>query len=217
MEDNLIKDIAGSLLPILFAITMHEVAHGWAALMLGDKTAARMGRLSLNPIHHIDPIGTVLVPSLSYLFGGFLFGWAKPVPVNFGRLRNPRRDSALVALAGPMANLLMAIGWALMVRLAHAVDIENLSAPLAYMGERGIGFNLVLMLLNLLPILPLDGGRIVSALLPPRVSYRYDATEQYGMLIMLVLIAIPGLLGVILGPPMAIFLSLMSLFAGLPG
>jgi Zn-dependent protease len=217
MEDNLIKDIAGSLLPILFAITMHEVAHGWVALMLGDKTAARMGRLSLNPIHHIDPIGTVLVPSLSYLFGGFLFGWAKPVPVNFGRLRHPRRDSALVALAGPMANLLMAIGWALMVRLAHAVDIENLTAPLAYMGERGIGFNLVLMLLNLLPILPLDGGRIVSALLPPRVSYRYDSTEQYGMLIMLVLIAIPGLLGVILGPPMAVFLSLMSLFAGLSG
>jgi len=216
-DSNLIRQISGSILPLLFAITMHEVAHGWAALLLGDRTAARMGRLSLNPVHHIDPVGTLLVPALSYAIGGFLFGWAKPVPVSFGKLRQPRRDMALVALAGPMANLAMAMAWALMVRVADAVAIPAVTEPLHYMGVQGIGINLLFMLLNLLPIPPLDGGRIVSALLPPRLSYRYGAIEQYGMWVLLVLIMVPGLLSAILGPPMTLMGGLMSLLAGLAG
>jgi Zn-dependent protease len=212
-ELSLVQKITVWLLPVVFAITLHEVAHGWVAMLLGDKTAAKMGRLSLNPIHHIDPIGTLLIPGVLLVMGGFIFGWAKPVPVDFGRLRQPRRDMALVALAGPMANLLMAVFWALMVRLANGLAIDFVSVPLALMGVAGIAINLVLMVLNLMPILPLDGGRIVAAILPPRWAYQYSKSEPYGFLILLLLIATHSL-GYFLDGPMSIMQHLLFGLAG---
>ncbi len=145
---------------------------------------------------------------------GFLFGWAKPVPVDFGKLRHPRRDMALVAIAGPMANLIMAIGWALILRLAVALDLEYVSLPLGFMGQAGIKFNILLMVLNLLPILPLDGGRIVASLLPTRLSIKFSRIEPYGFFILLALIA-TGWLSIILGFPLNIMLQLLFGFAGL--
>ena len=213
-ELSIVQKFTVWVLPVLFAITLHEVAHGWVAQRLGDQTAARMGRLSLNPLHHIDPIGTLLVPGLLLLFGGFIFGWARPVPVDFGKLRHPRRDMVLVAIAGPGANLLMAIIWALLVRFAHYIDVEFVTVPLSLMGIAGIVINLVLMLLNLLPIPPLDGGRIVSGLLPPRLSYKYDKIEPYGIMILLLLM-VTGMLSSVLGIPLQIIQKLMFGIAGL--
>lgn len=215
MDDlSLVQRIAVWLLPVVFAITLHEVAHGWVALLLGDKTAARMGRLTMNPIHHIDPVGTLLVPGVLLLLGGFMFGWAKPVPVDFGKLRQPRRDMALVALAGPMANLAMAVAWALVIRIALAIDLPFATVPLALMGKAGIAINLVLMMLNLLPILPLDGGRIVSSLLPPRLAYKYGMSEPYGFFILLALIATHSL-SIILDAPMGLLQQIMVGIAGI--
>ncbi|HEB77645.1 MAG TPA: site-2 protease family protein, partial [Methylothermaceae bacterium] len=165
-ELTLAQKLAVWVLPILFAITLHEVAHGWVAWLLGDDTAKRFGRLSLNPIYHIDLIGTVAVPLIMLLLGGFIFGWAKPVPVDYGRLRHPKRDMALVALAGPGSNLCMALGWALLARLGIWLEMAYVSVPLIYMGAAGIFFNLVLMVLNLLPVPPLDGGRVLVGVLP---------------------------------------------------
>lgn len=213
-ELTLVQRIAVWLLPVLFAITLHEVAHGWAAKKLGDRTAEQMGRLSLNPLHHVDPIGTLLVPGVLMALGGFIFGWAKPVPVNFGRLRKPRRDMALVAVAGPAANLLMAILWALIVRFAHVVNIEFITVPLGLMGVAGIVINLVLMLLNLLPIPPLDGGRIALGLLPPRLSYKFGKIEPYGFFILLLLIA-TGWLSNILGLPLMLMQKILYGIAGM--
>jgi Zn-dependent protease len=201
-------------LPVLLAITLHEVAHGWVAKMLGDRTAERMGRLSLNPLHHIDPIGTLLVPGVLMILGGFIFGWAKPVPVDFGKLRRPRRDMALVAVAGPAANLLMALAWALITRVAHVIDTPFVTVPLSLMGVAGIVINLVLMLLNLLPIPPLDGGRIAAGLLPPRLAYQFGKVEPYGLIILLLLM-MTGWLSSILGLPLQIMQKLMFGFAGL--
>lgn len=192
--------IAVSILPLLFAITVHEVAHGWVAYKLGDKTAKMMGRLTLNPIKHIDPVGTILVPGVLLLLGGFIFGWAKPVPVTTENLRQPRRDMALVALAGPGANLLMAIIWALIAKIGMSINIEWLSTPLVLMGVIGITFNLILMVLNLLPILPLDGGRVVESALPGPLSYKFSRLEPYGFLVLLALL-VSGLLPQLLGPP----------------
>jgi Zn-dependent protease len=197
-----IQFIAIAILPLLFAITMHEVAHGWVALRFGDTTAKMLGRLSFNPIKHIDPIGTLLVPGLMMLLGGIIFGWAKPVPVNFNNLHHPRRDMAWVAIAGPSANLLMAIGWALIMKLAlllHTGSLEWLARPLIYMGSFGIKINLILMVLNLLPIPPLDGGRVLSGLLPPRAAMYLDRVEPYGLII-LILLLFTGVLGGILFP-----------------
>lgn len=213
-ELSLVQRITVWILPVVFAITLHEVAHGWVAMLLGDKTAAKMGRLSLNPIHHIDPLGTLVIPGVLLVMGGFIFGWAKPVPVNFGRLNRPRRDMALVAVAGPMANLGMAIAWALMVRLAHAINIGYVSKPLALMGLAGIAINLVLMVLNLLPILPLDGGRILAAMLPPRMAYQYGKSEPYGFIILLILIATQSL-GIFLDVPLRLMQQLMFGLAGM--
>ena len=169
------------VIPVLFAITVHETAHGWVASKLGDHTARMMGRLTLNPIKHIDPVGTILVPALLYLSSaGFLFGWAKPVPINFSALRSPKKDMLWVALAGPGVNLLMAIGWLIIVAIANTLNIPFL----VLMGGAGIFVNLLLAIFNLLPIPPLDGGRVISSLLPGRLSYQYDQLEPYGLFIL---------------------------------
>ena len=180
-------------IPSVLAITLHESAHAYAARCFGDSTAYRLGRLSLNPLHHIDPVGTILVPGLLLLsslltgMGGILFGWAKPVPVNFAMLRNPKRDMIWVALA---CNLIQAIAWALLLRLALILtpdqSVLNLVVSFVY---AGISVNLMLMAFNLIPILPLDGGRILTGLLPWRWAYEFSKLERYGLAIMLVLIA----------------------------
>ena len=169
------------VIPVLFSITVHETAHGWVASKLGDHTARMMERLTLNPIKHIDPVGTILVPALLYLSSaGFLFGWAKPVPINFSALRSPKKDMLWVALAGPGVNLLMAIGWLIIVAIANTLNIPFLE----FMGGAGIFVNLLLAIFNLLPIPPLDGGRVISSLLPGRLAYQYDQLEPYGLFIL---------------------------------
>ncbi len=214
-ELSLVQTIAVWILPVIFAITVHEVAHGWVALRCGDKTAWMLGRLTLNPIKHIDPIGTILVPGLLLIsFTGFIFGWAKPVPVNSRNLRNPKRDMAYVAVAGPAANILMAIIWALIARVAVTINIESVSLPLIYMGAAGITINLVLALVNLLPIPPLDGSRIMSSLLPNRWSWRYNQLERFGFIILIAMLY-TGVLSSILGYPLFFLQNMFYDLAGL--
>ncbi|MFN4328443.1 MAG: site-2 protease family protein [Limnobacter sp.] len=192
MDSSIIQTIAVYALPVLFAITLHEAAHGYVARMCGDSTAHWAGRITLNPLKHIDPVGTIVVP-LMILFsshlvgaGGFLFGWAKPVPVNFGNLNNPKRDIRYVAFAGPGANLIMALMWALMFKV---LLLQGWTEPFwVQMAKAGIMTNLVLAALNLLPILPLDGGRILFSFLPSSIAYKYSQTERYGMIILIVLL-----------------------------
>ena len=205
MEFNLVQTIAIYALPVIFAITLHEAAHGYAARHFGDSTAEREGRISLNPIRHVDLVGTIIVPLAilltSKLFGGagMLFGWAKPVPVNFGNLRQPKRHVLWVAAAGPFSNLLMALGWAGLLKGSTLMATNSFSLPLGLMAEAGITVNVVLMVLNLLPILPLDGGRIAVSLLPNRMAYAYSRLEPYGFPILLVLL-FTNMLSVILNP-----------------
>ena len=186
---NTVQKIAVWLVPILLAITVHETAHGWVAKQFGDRTAMMLGRLTLNPIKHIDPVGTLLLPLLMLMMGGFVFGWAKPVPVTWENLRNPKRDMAFVALAGPVANLCMAILWMLVIHLGFLLMDGGFVAarPVVYMGAAGVVINTVLMVLNLIPLPPLDGGRVVVSLLPNRLSWRYSRIEPYGMWIILIL------------------------------
>mgnify|MGYP000303564863 CR=1 FL=1 len=213
---GLLEKIILFAIPVIFAITLHEAAHGYVAKYFGDLTAYAQGRVSLNPLRHIDPIGTILVPLIFLLLpGNFLFGWAKPVPVNFNALRDPRKDMLWVAAAGPGANLLMVIVWALVLKFS-SVDGEQ--GALHVMALAGIMINLVLMFLNLLPILPLDGGRVASSLLPESVAQSYAKSEPYGIVIVILLL-VTGILGRILTPliesSLGILLKLFSITTGL--
>lgn len=202
---GLLQTIAIYALPVLFAITLHEAAHGYVARYFGDLTAHAQGRISLNPVRHIDLVGTIIVPIVilvtSKLLGssGLLFGWAKPVPVNYSALRHPKQNMLWVAAAGPLSNLLMALGWALLFKAAEVLPPSGYTRPLQLMGFAGMEVNIVLMLLNLLPILPLDGGRILASLLPGRMAWQYAKLEPWGFPILLVLL-FTSLLGVILDP-----------------
>jgi Zn-dependent protease len=189
--DALIQTIALAAIPVLFAITLHEAAHGYAARHFGDLTAYAAGRISLNPLRHIDPIGTVLLPLLTLFVGGILFGWAKPVPVNFAALRRPKQDMLWVALAGPAANLVMALFWALMMKLALMFPGSYFAEPLIGMADIGVTINAVLLVLNLLPLPPLDGGRIAVSLLPHRQAFRLARLEPYGLVILILMVVVP--------------------------
>jgi Zn-dependent protease len=202
-------------LPVLFAITLHEAAHGWVANKLGDPTARMLGRITLNPIKHIDPVGTILVPGLLLLVGGFLFGWAKPVPVSPANLRQHRYGMAWVAVAGPVSNILQAVFWAVVIKVALESQgaIGWVAEPLYLMGLAGVSINLSLAVLNLLPIPPLDGGRIVDSLLPRRLAASFSSIEPWGLWIVLALVA-TKLLGVIMAPP---YYALRHAIGGLVG
>ncbi|MDT3708432.1 MAG: site-2 protease family protein [Thiobacillus sp.] len=219
MELTLIQKIAVFALPVIFAITLHEAAHGYVARYFGDMTAAAAGRITLNPLKHIDLVGTILVPAISLMLAGFLFGWAKPVPVNFSRLRHPKKDMLWVAAAGPGVNFVMAVFWALMIQLGHVLGSGFATAPLMLMGAAGVFINVILMALNLIPLPPLDGGRIAVSLLPMRQAIQLSRLEPYGLFILIGLMVIPiagtTLLGFILWPLVSLFIGLVALVTGL--
>jgi len=214
-ELTLVQRIVVWLLPVVFAITGHEVAHGWMAKQYGDRTAQQQGRLTLNPLKHIDPLGTIIIPGLMLItFTGFIFGWAKPVPVDPRHFKNPKQAMMMVALAGPLSNLLMAIVWALLARLGVMFhQIEFIAMPLIYSGVAGISINLILCLVNLLPIPPLDGSRVLSGLLPDYWAWQFNRLERFGFIILMILLA-TNILGAILAYPMYIA---QQLFFGLAG
>ena len=218
--DSLISTLAIWALPVLLAITLHEAAHGYVARHFGDPTADEAGRITLNPFRHIDPVGTILVPAgilaLSLFFGssGMLFGWAKPVPVNFSRLRNPKADMLWVAAAGPFMNLVMAFGWAALLKVIVGTQPGAYTDALIQMSIAGITINAILMFLNLLPLPPLDGGRIAASLLPGRLAWSFARIEPYGFPILLLLL-FSGILGAILWPMISVFRSLISTIFGL--
>lgn len=218
MDLTVVQKIAIWAIPLIFAITVHEVAHGWVASRFGDQTARLSGRLTLNPIPHIDPIGTILVPLLLLVSGtGFIFGWAKPVPVDARNMRNPRRDMALTALAGPVTNLIMAIMWAAVAKFGISLESGGhgwLGVPLALMGGAGIMINIVLGVLNLIPLPPLDGGRVLTSILPPRLAYKVSMIEPYAFFILIALL-VTGVLGSILGPFVFLFLNIIRTLFGI--
>ncbi|UOG90502.1 MAG: site-2 protease family protein [Candidatus Thiothrix sulfatifontis] len=210
-----IRLIVAGAIPVLFAITLHEVAHGWVANKLGDSTAKMLGRLTINPLKHIDPVGTVALPlgmllvSMLTMGQPFAFGWAKPIPVNTRNLRNPRRDMAIVAVAGPLSNLLMALFWVLMMPVFMAlIPDDNIADGFITMAQIGLVFNLVLLVLNLLPIPPLDGGRVLAGLVPRNIADVLDKIEPYGFPILLVLLFL-GVLDRIIGPIIGTLHSLL--------
>lgn len=210
---SLVQKFSIWVVPVLLGITVHEVAHGWIARKLGDNTAFMLGRLTLNPLKHVDPMGTILIPGMLLLLqAGFIFGYAKPVPINWKNLRQPKRDMALVAVAGPIANLLMAVGWALLLRLGVSLGDNGLA--LVYMGVAGITINAILMILNLLPLPPLDGGRVLTGLLPGPMAYKFSRIEPYGFFILIGLL-VTGVLGMILWPLISSFMSMMVPVSGL--
>jgi Zn-dependent protease len=218
MEFSLLQKIILWVIPLVFAITVHEVAHGWVASKLGDPTAKQMGRLTLNPIKHIDLFGTIIIPGILLILGGVVFGYAKPVPIGWRNLRNPRRDMALVAIAGPTANVLMALAWALVAKVAiwqyDAGHIE-IGAPLYFMSAAGIMLNLVLLVLNLIPIPPLDGSRVVASFLTGTWARNYARIEPFGFLILLILLIV-GVLGHVLNPAVQYLTLLINNLFSLP-
>lgn len=214
-EFSVLQKISVWVLPVLFAITIHEVAHGWVASLLGDKTAKMLGRLTLNPIKHIDPVGTIILPAVTLLLAGFFFGYAKPVPVTYQNLGKPKRDMAVVALAGPLSNLVMALFWTLWIKLAFLM-IDTFPSIILFMiasGIAGIMVNLILMVLNMIPLPPLDGGRVLTGLLPMPYSSYVASIEPYGFIILIGLLFI-GLLAKIIWPAV---MFLMVWFAGFTG
>ena len=216
MLESLIQTLAISALPVIFAITLHEAAHGYAARHFGDPTAWQLGRISLNPLRHIDPIGTIVIPIAILLFSGgsFLFGYAKPVPVNFGRLRNPKQDMFWVAAAGPGANLFMALCWAFLLKMAWLMPSSEFTLPLSEMSKIGIMVNCVLMVLNLLPLPPLDGGRIAVSLLPHNLAWKFAQLERWGFPILLLLL-FTGILGAVMNPLVIMSARIIELIFGL--
>lgn len=217
MDLTLIQKITIWAIPLIFAITLHEVAHGYVASLFGDQTARLSGRLSLNPIKHIDLTGTIIVPLLMLMVSNFIFGWAKPVPVDARNLHHPRRDMALVALAGPLSNLLMAFAWGFIAKGGMLLEQSGngwLGAPLNYMGVAGIMINVVLAVLNLIPLPPLDGGKVLSSLLPPRLAYKLTIIEPYSFLI-LVLLLMTGALSFVMAPFIFLFINIIGGLFGL--
>jgi len=216
-ELTLIQRIVVWILPVVFAITVHEVAHGWVAKKYGDNTALRLGRLTLNPVKHIDLFGTIILPGLLLMTGtGFIFGWAKPVPVDPRNFKKPLQDMAVVALAGPVSNLLMAVFWALIARIGVTIGAGNeaIAHPLIYTGVAGISINMVLALINLLPIPPLDGSRILTGILPSYWAWQYNRLERYGFIILLALLYF-RILNVLLEYPLYIAQNVFFTIAGL--
>jgi Zn-dependent protease len=204
---TIVQKIAVFALPVLFAITLHEAAHGYVAKHFGDFTAYAAGRVSLNPLRHIDLVGTIIVPLASLLVADILFGWAKPVPVNFSNLRRPKQDMLWVAAAGPLSNLVMALCWALAYKVGMTLTPGNPAlAWLVFVGTCGIFVNVIFMVLNLLPLPPLDGGRIVVSLLPHRFAWRFAKIEPYGFVILIVLL-LTKVLGYILWPLISLAIS----------
>ena len=203
--------IAVWALPVLLAITLHEAAHGWMANKLGDPTAKALGRISLNPIRHIDPIGTIVLPLMLLMLSGFVIGWAKPVPVDMRYFKQPILDMAIVALAGPASNFLMACGWAMVALIGKMMYAPGDAFTLYLMkaGDAGILINLILMVLNLLPVPPLDGGRVVAGVMPPSVALSYMRIEPYGMWIVILLL-VTGILGKILWPMVLFFKAIIT-------
>ena len=207
---QILYTIAIWAVPVLFAITLHEAAHGWVASKLGDPTARQLGRITLNPIKHIDPIGTIAVPLLLVTMSGFIIGWAKPVPVDPRHFKQPLLDMALVALAGPVSNFIMACGWALLITLSKTLLADaSYAVYLLQMGKAGMTINIILMVLNMLPIPPLDGGRVVAGVMPKDMALSFMRIEPFGMWIILALL-VTGVLGKILWPVVLRFDAIIS-------
>lgn len=212
-----IQIFAAWALPVLFAVTVHEVAHGYVADLFGDRTARILGRLTLNPIRHIDLLGTIVIPITLLLLGArFIFGWAKPVPINAQNLPHPRRDMAIIAVAGPLANIIMALIWAAIAKGGVIMSLHNLpgAEAIMQMGNAGIQINLILGVLNLLPLPPLDGGHILIGLLPQKMALAVARVAPFGFFILLFLLAV-GVLGFLLGPVIALLYGMITFLFGL--